>query len=126
VFAAIGKPAPEWSLDTQRITNRQLRVFLNMIYLTKEPVAKSGRLNIRSREEGGDVVLETIAVGLPGSLRPDVLDALDGREPSRGWGGGAIHPLFTRVLAEEAGLKLDVAPADGGVSLVARGPLAVS
>lgn len=123
VFAAIGKPAPDWKLDTQRVTNRQLRVFMNMIYLAKEPVAKSGRVSIQAREEGGELVLETVAAGLPGSLRPDVLDALDGREPPRGWGGGAIHPLFTRILAEEAGLKLAVKPFEGGTGLIARGAI---
>lgn len=125
VFAAIRKPAPDWKLDTQRITNRQLRVLLNMIYLAKEPVAKKGVLTIASREEGGQIVLETVATGEPGSLRPDVLAALDGREPSRGWGGGAIHPLFTRVLAEETGLAITVQPVSGGTSLVARGPIAI-
>jgi hypothetical protein len=125
VFTSIRKPLPEWKLETQRITNRQLRVLLNMIYLAKEPVAKKGLLTVSSREEGGQLILEAAAVGEPGSLRPDVLAGLDGREPSRGWGGGAIHPLFTRLLGEEAGMTISAAQIPGGTSLSARGPIVV-
>jgi hypothetical protein len=122
VFAVMRKPKPDWRIATSRITNRQMRLLLNMTYLVKEPAAKNGSVAVIAREDGTQLVLEVVAEG-GGPFRPAVLEALAGREPSTGWGGGAAHPLFARILADEIGFTLEATGVAGAAGLAARGPL---
>jgi hypothetical protein len=54
---------------------------------------KGGGRQARVRRRGPGPVLETSS--------PKVLDALSGKEPGGGWGGGAVQPFFTSVLARK-------------------------
>ncbi len=115
----------EWALDTDQVTNRQARLFMNMALLVIESVPKDGRMKVRAREDGGDLVLECVALGNEKGLRPAIVGALQGTQPDEGWGGGRIQPFFIREIADELGFSVEAATTADGSGLVARGPKAV-
>jgi histidine phosphotransferase ChpT len=125
LFAVNSRTELEWRVDTTRITNRQMRVLMNMTLVMMEPAAR-GVCRVTAREEGDELVLDVEAVGQFSNLKQEVQDALAGTEPGGGWGGGAVQPYFTRVLTEEIGFTLTPRTPQGAAGLTARGPLAGS
>jgi len=125
LFAVNSKTVLEWRMDTSRISNRQARVLMNMTLMMIDPATK-GVCRVTTKEEGDELVLDVEAVGQFSNLKQEVQDALAGREPTGGWGGGAIQPFFTRTLAEEMGFTLVARMPPGAAGLTARGPISVS
>ena len=64
------------------------------------------------------------ALGQFSNFKSEVLDALKGNEPGGGWGGGAVQPYFTKVLAEETGFSLEPRIVPQAAGLTAIGKLA--
>ena len=124
LFALNSKVELEWRMDTLRISNRQMRVLMNMTLMMIDPAHK-GVCRVTAREEGDQLVLDVEAVGPLSNLKEEVQDALAGREPTGGWGGGAVQPYFTRLLAEEIGFTLEARSPQGSAGLTSRGPLSV-
>lgn len=122
LFATNSRTELEWQVETQRITNRQIRLLMNMALIMIEPAAR-GKCVVSAREQGDKLVLDVEALGQFSKLKEEVLDALSGKEPGGGWGGGAVQPFFTSVLAQEAGFSLEprIVPQAAGLSAV--GPL---
>jgi histidine phosphotransferase ChpT len=124
LFALNSKVELEWRMDTLRISNRQMRVLMNMTLMMIDPAHK-GVCRVTAREEGDQLVLDVEAVGPLSNLKEEVQDALAGREPTGGWGGGAVQPYFTRLLAEEIGFTLEARSPQGSAGLTSRGPLSI-
>jgi histidine phosphotransferase ChpT len=124
LFATNSRTQLEWRMDTHRVSNRQLRVLMNMTLMMVEPAAR-GVCRVTARQEGEDLILDVEAVGQFSNLKQEVQDALSGKEPTGGWGGGAIQPYFTRVLAEEIGMELTARTPQGAAGLQAKGALVV-
>jgi histidine phosphotransferase ChpT len=124
LFATNSRTQLEWRMDTHRVSNRQLRVLMNMTLMMVEPAAR-GVCRVTARQEGDELVLDVEAVGQFSNLKQEVQDALSGKEPTGGWGGGAIQPYFTRVLAEEIGMKLTARTPQGAAGLQAKGAVVV-
>lgn len=122
LFATNSRTELVWQVETQRITNRQIRLLMNMALIMIEPAAR-GKCVVSAREQGDRLVLDVEALGQFSKLKEEVLDALSGKEPGGGWGGGAVQPYFTSVLAQEAGFSLEprIVPQAAGLSAV--GPL---
>jgi histidine phosphotransferase ChpT len=122
LFATNSRTELVWQVETQRITNRQMRLLMNMALIMIDPAAR-GKCVVSAREQGDRLVLDVEALGQFSKLKEEVLDALAGREPGGGWGGGAVQPYFTSVLAQEAGFSLEprIVPQAAGLSAV--GPL---
>jgi histidine phosphotransferase ChpT len=123
LFAVNSRTELEWRVEGVTLTNRQLRVLMNMTLIMMEPAAR-GVCRVLAREEGKELVLDVEAIGQFSNLKQEVQDALAGDEPGGGWGGGAIQPYFTRVLAEEIGFSLTARTPQGAAGLTARGPAA--
>jgi histidine phosphotransferase ChpT len=123
LFATNSRTELVWLVETQRITNRQMRLLMNMTLIMIDPAAR-GQCRVVAREDGDRLVLDVEAIGQFSKLKAEVLDALSGQEPGGGWGGGAIQPFFTRVLAEEASFSLEPRIVAQAAGLSAIGPLA--
>jgi len=122
LFATNSRTELVWQVATQRITNQQMRLLMNMTLIMIEPAAR-GKCVVSATEQGDRLVLDVEARGQFSNFKQEVLDALAGREPGGGWGGGAIQPYFTRVLAEEAGFSLETRSAPQAAGLSATGHL---
>lgn len=114
----------DWTFETDRVSNRQARLLMNMALLVIESVPKDGAMKVRVREDDGELVMETVAAGSEKGLRPAIVGALEGTQPDEGWGGGRIQPFFIREIADELGFKVEAGATADGAGLVARGPLA--
>lgn len=125
LFATNSRTELVWQVETQRISNRQMRLLMNMALIMIDPAAR-GKCVVTAREEGDKLVLDVEALGQFSKLKEEVLDALSGKEPGGGWGGGAIQPFFTRVLAEEAGFSLEARSVPQAAGLTAIGKLAAA
>jgi len=123
LFATNSRTELVWRVETQRITNRQIRLLMNMALIMIEPAAR-GKCVVAAREQGEKLVLDVEALGQFSKLKEEVLDALAGKEPGGGWGGGAVQPYFTSVLAQEAGFSLEPRIVPQAAGLAAIGPLA--
>ncbi len=122
LFATNSRTELVWQVETQRISNRQMRLLMNMALIMIDPAAR-GKCVVTAREEGDRLVLDVEALGQFSKLKEEVLDALSGKEPGGGWGGGAIQPFFTRVLSEEAGFSLEARSVPQAAGLTAIGKL---
>jgi hypothetical protein len=122
LFATNSRTELVWEVETQRITNRQIRLLMNMTLIMIDPAAR-GKCRVMAREEGDKLVLDVEALGQFSKLKEEVLDALSGKEPGGGWGGGAVQPYFTSVLAQEAGFSLEPRIVPQAAGLAAIGPL---
>lgn len=122
LFATNSRTELVWQVETHRITNRQMRLLMNMTLIMIEPAAR-GKCLVSAKEQGDKLVLDVQADGQFSKLKTEVLDALAGKEPGGGWGGGAIQPYFTRCLAEEAGFTLEPRAVPQQAGLAAIGPL---
>jgi hypothetical protein len=125
LFAQNSKVELEWRMDTHRITNRQMRVLMNMTLMMIDPAHK-GVCRVTAKEDNDQLILDVEAVGPFSNLKGEVIDALAGKEPQGGWGGGAVQPYFTRLLAEEIGMTLTARTPEKAAGLQARGALAVA
>jgi len=125
LFATNSRTELVWQVETQRITNRQIRLLMDMALIMIEPAAR-GKCVVSAREQGDKLLLDVEALGQFSKLKEEVLDALSGKEPGGGWGGGAVQPYFTSVLAQEAGFSLEprIVPQAAGLSAI--GPLAAA
>ncbi|MEZ6030790.1 MAG: histidine phosphotransferase family protein [Hyphomonadaceae bacterium] len=123
LFATNSRTELIWQVETHRISNRQMRLLMNMTLIMIDPAAR-GKCRVSATEQDDKLVLDVEALGQFSNFKQEVLDALSGKEPGGGWGGGAIQPFFTRVLAEEAGFSLEprIVPQAAGLSAI--GPLA--
>ena len=122
LFATNSRTELVWEVETQRITNRQIRLLMNMTLIMIDPAAR-GKCRVMAREEGDKLVLDVEALGQFSKLKEEVLDALSGKEPGGGWGGGAVQPYFASVLAQEAGFSLEPRIVPQAAGLTAIGPL---
>ncbi|MDZ4761704.1 MAG: histidine phosphotransferase family protein [Alphaproteobacteria bacterium] len=122
-FASVGKAELDWNVGTQRISNRQMRLLMNMALIMMDPAAR-GVCRVAAREADNELLVTVDAVGRFSPIKPQVLEALEGREPADGWNGGTIQPYFARVLADEIGFALVMHSGTGQSTLTARGPLA--
>ena len=104
LFAVNSRTELEWRMDTHRISNRQLRVLMNMTLMMVEPAAR-GVCRVTGRQEGDDLVLDVEAVGQFSNLKQEVQDALAGKE---------------------IGMKLTARSPQGAAGLQAKGALVVS
>jgi histidine phosphotransferase ChpT len=122
LFATNSRTELDWQVETLRITNRQMRLLMNMTLIMIDPAAR-GVCRVSAKEDGDRLVLDVEAKGQFSNFKSEVLDALAGREPGGGWGGGAIQPYFTKVLAGEAGFSLEPRAIPQAAGLTAIGPL---
>jgi hypothetical protein len=122
LFAVNSKTQLEWDVETPKITNRQMRLLMNMTLIMVDPAAK-GTCKVSAREAGGQLELAVTAIGPYAQIKAEVQDGLVGKEPQGGWGGGAIQPYFTRLLAEEMGFTLNSSVEQGRSILAATGIL---
>ncbi len=122
LFATNSRTQLDWQVETNRITNRQMRLLMNITLIMIDPAAR-GTCKVGAKEQGDKLVFDVEALGQFSNFKSEVLDALKGNEPGGGWGGGAVQPFFTSVLAQESGFTLEPRIVPQAAALVAVGAL---
>ena len=122
LFATNSRTKLDWQVETHRISNRQMRILMNMTLIMIDPAAR-GTCRVSATEKGDRLVFDVEALGQFSNFKAEVLDALAGKEPGGGWGGGAVQPFFTKVLCEETGFSLEPRIVPQAAGLIAIGAL---
>jgi hypothetical protein len=122
LFATNSRTKLDWAVETSRISNRQMRLLMNMTLIMIDPAAR-GVCQVGAKESGDKLIFDVEARGQFSNFKSEVLDALAGQEPGGGWGGGAVQPFFTKVLAEESGFTLEPRSVPQAAGLLAVGAL---
>ena len=123
LFATNSRTQLDWQVETHRISNRQMRILMNMTLIMIDPAAR-GTCRVMASEKGDKLVFDVEALGQFSNFKSEVLDALAGKEPGGGWGGGAVQPFFTKVLCEENGFSLEprIVPQAAGLTAIGALP----
>lgn len=123
LFATNSRTKLDWQVETHRISNRQMRILMNMTLIMIDPAAR-GTCRVMASEKGDKLVFDVEALGQFSNFKSEVLDALAGNEPGGGWGGGAVQPFFTKVLCEENGFSLEprIVPQAAGLTAIGALP----
>ena len=122
LFATNSRTKLDWQVETNRISNRQMRLLMNITLIMIDPAAR-GTCKVSAKEQGDKLVFDVEALGQFSNFKSEVLDALKGNEPGGGWGGGAVQPYFTSVLAKESNFTLEPRIVSQAAALVAVGEL---
>lgn len=123
MLAETGKQRLEWSVPVD-LSNHQIRILLNMALIGLETLGKGGVLSVAARPDGERVSMSVRATGGKAPLKPEILDGIEGREPERGWTGGAAQAYYLCLIAEEADFSLQAGRQDDVTTLTASGPRA--
>ena len=123
LFATNSRTQLDWAVETHRVSNRQMRILMNMTLIMIDPAAR-GTCRVSATENGDKLVFDVEALGQFSNFKSEVLDALAGKEPGGGWGGGAVQPFFTKVLCEESGFTLEprIVPQAAGLTAIGALP----
>ena len=123
LFATNSRTKLDCQVETHRLSNRQMRILMNMTLIMIDPAAR-GTCRVMTYEKGGKLVFDVEALGQFSNFKSEVLDALAGKEPGGGWGGGAVQPFFTKVLCEENDFSLEprIVPQAAGLTAIGALP----
>ena len=116
------QPALDWDLETDHLSFSHARLIMNMVMLAIDCLPRGGTIAIRVRNgEGGGLDVNLTASGQRCKLREDTADAIRGEEPQDGWSARTVQPLFTRIIAEGLGGKINIEATEEAIKLSASG-----
>lgn len=118
-----GRAAMDWAVEEADFAKPAARALVNLAYLTVGALPLGGLAVIRSRREGGLLVLEGVAEGSRARLKPEAEAGLAGRRLGEGLPGQWIQPYWLWLTATGAGGDLAFVAEDGRVTITARLPV---
>ncbi len=115
------QPEVSWDIETEHLSFSHARLIMNMVMLAVDCLPRGGTIAVKVRNQTEGLGMSVTAAGERCKLRDDTSDAILGVEPQDGWSARTVQPLFTRIIAEGLGGKLDVEHRDGEIVLLATG-----
>jgi histidine phosphotransferase ChpT len=106
----------EWKAPSVAMSRPAVRVILNLLFIANETLARGGTVELTG--EAGAVRIA--ASGPRASLRAPTAAALRGETPEGGLSGHTIQPAFTHMLAQKAGVAIEIVEGEERVEFVAR------
>lgn len=113
------KPAVTWDIETEHLSFSHARLIMNMVMLGVDCLPRGGTIKVKVRNQTDGLGLRVSVAGERCKLRTDTADAISGKEPQDGWSARTVQPLFTRIIAEGLGGKIEAEEREGEVALVA-------
>lgn len=115
------KPAIHWDIETEHLSFSHARLIMNMVMMAVDCLPRGGTISVKVRNQTDGLGVSVTAAGERFKLREDTAAAAEGTEPQDGWSARTVQPLFTRIIAEGLGGKLNVEPAEGEITIRATG-----
>ncbi|AWK89221.1 histidine phosphotransferase family protein [Azospirillum thermophilum] len=110
-----GRTSLDWpaGVPGEGIAQRRgaVKVLLNVVLLAEEALTHGGTITVAGTGTEESASLTVTADGRPGSLRPEVAEALTGMVAAADLSPRSVHAYVTGRLAEDCGVSLAVAPA---------------
>ena len=108
-----------WDIETEHLSFSHARLIMNMVMLGVDCLPRGGTIKVKVRNQTDGLGLRVSVAGERCKLRTDTADAISGKEPQDGWSARTVQPLFTRIIAEGLGGKIEAEEREGEVALVA-------
>lgn len=116
LFGAL-RPELVWSAPSVKLPKAVTRVVMNLLLIANECLPRGGKVEVAASADGAITV---IATGTRAGLRPATAAALRGELPEDGYAGPSVQPLFTGIIARQAGVDLAARESEERVELVVR------
>jgi histidine phosphotransferase ChpT len=107
----------DWHVGDAALSFAQMRVLLSQVQIGVDALSRGGTLSASVQRDGGLITLSVAARSGKVSMREDIAQALEGREPKDGWQAKNIQVLWARLLAERAGGTLVFTGGPGALHL---------
>lgn len=111
----------EWSIETDDFSCGHARVLMNLVILATGSVPRGGIVALRVFNDPTGVTVSAVATGPRAKVSDYTISTLKEEEPEEGWSARTIQPLFTKMVIDDLGGKLDYSQAEDSVTYVASG-----
>ena len=111
-----------WDVPFESLGKAAARTILNLAQLGYLALPRGGVAKVSARREGGDLVLSVVGEGPKISLKPEVIEGLNGQPMSEGLGGYWVQAYYLNALLGDVGGTVAYATTDASVELTARLP----
>ncbi|HOV04698.1 MAG TPA: histidine phosphotransferase family protein [Kaistiaceae bacterium] len=115
------KPDLEWTLERAYMAKNKVKLLLNLLLIAATGVPRGGIIAV-SMAGGAETPAFTIRATGPSARLPAVTPLVLGAEEGHAADAHSIQPIYTRLLAENAGMKLSI-EMDGEAVLIKSEPL---
>lgn len=120
-FMSSHKADVEWSIETDHFSCGHARVLMNLVILANGSVPRGGIVALRVFNDATGVTVSAAATGPRAKVSDYTISTLNEEEPEEGWSARTIQPLFTKMVIDDLGGKLDYSQADDSVTYTASG-----
>ncbi len=118
------KPDLVWNIDTDGVDKDRTRILMNLVMLAVQAAPRGGTVTITrvgrgdTTDAGADFTL--VSEGPRVRLAEDVDRAMSGKAPEEGFDGRSIQPLYTSLLARDAGGKIGATATEEAIIFTAN------
>lgn len=110
----------DWQVKAGLLPKAQAKLVMNLLIIALNSVARGGRITVTADQEGSETVIRVVAEGDRAKLPAGVKEVIaEGGMPNP-LDAHAVQPLYTALLAKEAGMGVTATQEENRVVLGAR------
>jgi histidine phosphotransferase ChpT len=110
----------DWQVAASLLPKAQAKLLMNLLLVALNSVARGGRITVNAERQDGETVLRVVAEGDRAKLPAGVKEVIaEGAMPNP-LDAHAVQPLYTALLAKEAGMGVTAIQEENRVLLGAR------
>ena len=106
-FMSTHKPSVEWDIQTDHFSCSHARVLMNMVILAAGSIPRGGTVHLKVTNDGDTLNLTATAIGPRAKISDYTTSIFNERLPEEGWSARTIQPLFTRMVVDELGGRIE-------------------
>jgi histidine phosphotransferase ChpT len=109
-----------WDVPYESLGKAAARALLNLAQLGYLALPRGGTARVMARREGGELILSVRGEGPKISLKPEVIEGLNGQPMSEGLGGYWVQAYYLQSLLGDVGGTITQAASETSVEITAR------
>jgi histidine phosphotransferase ChpT len=114
------KASLDWQVTAGLLPKAQAKLVLNLLLIALNSVARGGRITVSAEREADETVIRVVAEGDRARLPAGVREVIaEGAMPNP-LDAHAVQPLYTALIAREAGMGITASQEENRVVLGAR------
>lgn len=108
-FIADDKTQLNWNVPRLLLPKNRVKMLLNLLLIAVQTIPRGGSINIEPIGEGEGMGFKLSMQGLNARIPPAIPALLAGENSGHGVDAHAIQPIYTGMLARDAGIALAIA-----------------
>ncbi len=93
----------DWAVTPESASKPAARTMLNLVQLAAGALPRGGNARLEVEEEGHNLRLSVISTGLRATLRPEIIQGLDGQAMGEGLAGHWVQAYYLSLIVADAG-----------------------